>query len=364
MAWTAAKPESTDKLATSQPHILGNFTQLNTALGLEHARMTDATAARAGQHKFRVGTSTTQSNITSGVPLTGSTFIRTDVSLGARWDYWDGSAWAALGVDDSTQTIAGTKTFSSAAVFTDTVTLGIDPTAALEAVTKQYADRISQQQTLVVSTSNLTLSGEQTIDGTLTSADTILVAGQTDNTENGLYTTAAGAWSRLTGFDTTDTVQPGLLVSVKDGTSNKNTLWHLQYDGSNKTITPGTDAQVFTLILGDEFESTDITLSTSAVSTQAHGLGAIPRNLYAVLVCKTTDLNWAVDDEIDGSRVEYRDVSNLAHMPFTIGADATNVDFVQSSVSSGNVHVNNKTTGASTAITAASWKWKFRAKRV
>ncbi|GAH59053.1 unnamed protein product, partial [marine sediment metagenome] len=39
----------------------------------------------------------------------------------------------------------------------------------------------------VATTETITLSGEQTIDGILTSEDRVLVKDQTDPTENGIY---------------------------------------------------------------------------------------------------------------------------------------------------------------------------------
>src|SRR5262245_35618739 len=49
-----------------------------------------------------------------------------------------------------------------------------------------------------VATSNITLSGEQTIDGGLTSTSRVGVVGQTNAAQNGIYVTAAGAWARAT----------------------------------------------------------------------------------------------------------------------------------------------------------------------
>ena len=43
---------------------------------------------------------------------------------------------------------------------------------------------------------DLTLSGEQTIDGSLTSTSRVLVDQQSTATQDGIYVTAAGAWSR------------------------------------------------------------------------------------------------------------------------------------------------------------------------
>jgi len=48
----------------------------------------------------------------------------------------------------------------------------------------------------LVSTGNITLSGEQSIDGITTSASTVLCVGQSINEDNGIYLTSAGAWVR------------------------------------------------------------------------------------------------------------------------------------------------------------------------
>src|SRR6187431_89169 len=62
---------------------------------------------------------------------------------------------------------------------------------------------------LVATTANITLSGEQTIDGTLTNASRVLVWFQTNPAQNGLYLSAAGAWLRTTDADDAAEVTPG-----------------------------------------------------------------------------------------------------------------------------------------------------------
>lgn len=68
-------------------------------------------------------------------------------------------------------------------------------------------------------TNNRALSGEQTIDGVATSASRLLVKNQTTASENGLYTTSAGAWTR-----TADTLLYGG-VNVKAGTTQAGSSW-------------------------------------------------------------------------------------------------------------------------------------------
>jgi hypothetical protein len=76
----------------------------------------------------------------------------------------------------------------------------------------------------VSSTENLTLSGEQTIDGVLTSTDRVLVRHQTDPAENGIYLTDAGAWTRATDADTWDELF-GAFVFIREGTEWANSGW-------------------------------------------------------------------------------------------------------------------------------------------
>ena len=75
----------------------------------------------------------------------------------------------------------------------------------------------------VVSTSNISsLSGLLTIDGiTLISDDLILVNGQTDLSENGIYRASSGAWELQDSIP----LESGYIVSVREGTINANTIW-------------------------------------------------------------------------------------------------------------------------------------------
>lgn len=81
---------------------------------------------------------------------------------------------------------------------------------------------------LVASTANLTLSGEQTIDGVaVVSGDRVLVKDQTDPIENGIWTASAGAWSRAPDFDGVRDAVQGTRVTVVSGTVGADTEWRL-----------------------------------------------------------------------------------------------------------------------------------------
>lgn len=77
---------------------------------------------------------------------------------------------------------------------------------------------------VVATTANITLSGEQTIDGVLTSASRVLVRSQTSTLQNGIYVSAAGAWSRATDADSAAELE-GAAVGVTQGTTLQNTVW-------------------------------------------------------------------------------------------------------------------------------------------
>lgn len=92
----------------------------------------------------------------------------------------------------------------------------------------------------LATTANITLSGEQTIDGTLTSTSRVLVKDQTDPAENGIYVSAAGAWSRASDMDGPAEVAL-TAVSARSGTLSA----YVQYATYSEVTTLGTDAIEF-----------------------------------------------------------------------------------------------------------------------
>lgn len=72
---------------------------------------------------------------------------------------------------------------------------------------------------LVATTASITLSGEQTIDGFLTSASRVLVKNQGTPSQNGIYVSASGAWARSTDANTWAQL-PASVVTVEEGTVN------------------------------------------------------------------------------------------------------------------------------------------------
>lgn len=83
---------------------------------------------------------------------------------------------------------------------------------------------LNWKNAVIATTANITLSGEQTIDGVLTSGTRVLVKDQTTQTQNGVYVSAAGAWSRSTDLDTNAELQSAAVL-IASGTVNGGSSW-------------------------------------------------------------------------------------------------------------------------------------------
>lgn len=107
------------------------------------------------------------------------------------------------------------------------------PTASTDAATKAYVDGVVQGLDIkasvrAASTANLTLSGEQTIDGVaVVTGDRVLVKDQSTASQNGIYVADTGSWSRSTDADSSSEVNSGMYAYVEEGTVNGSTSWVL-----------------------------------------------------------------------------------------------------------------------------------------
>ncbi|WP_426136345.1 phage tail protein [Pseudomonas sp. PWP3-1b2] len=121
---------------------------------------------------------------------------------------------------------------------TANIELKIDPSVVL--ATREYADNAAaeatnkldtKQSVLLATTGPVVMNGVQMVDGVEAPVGSrVLVKNQAQSKDNGIYLTAAGAWSRTTDADSSAKVTPGLLVSVERGTTNADTLWLLVTD--------------------------------------------------------------------------------------------------------------------------------------
>lgn len=140
------------------------------------------------------------------------------------------------GATSNIQTQLTGKANLSGATFVGAVVLPGNPVSGLQAATKAYVDSVAQglavkPQADVASTGNLTLSGEQTIDGVLTSNTRILVKNQNNQAENGVYVTSSGSWSRSSDMNQWEDLVSAY-VFVSGGSTQAFSGWYF-------TVSPG-----------------------------------------------------------------------------------------------------------------------------
>lgn len=111
----------------------------------------------------------------------------------------------------------------------------------------------------VATTANITLAGEQTIDGiACVTGDRVLVKDQTDTRFNGIYIVDTGDWSRAKDFSRNDDVVRGTRVAVTDGATNAGGTYQVSASSVNL------DTSAMTFIFVERLSVTDITNLTAA----------------------------------------------------------------------------------------------------
>ena len=139
-------------------------------------------------------------------------------------------------------------------------------------ITKQYADSLSsgldpKESVYLVAVSTVTINGTQSIDGVTASVGSrVLLTGQSNPVDNGIYVVSNGTWSRAgdSDGDPGNEVSLGNYTFVERGTTYSSTGWVL-YDtnATGATVSPGVDTQLWTqfngagsLIWGDGLTNT------------------------------------------------------------------------------------------------------------
>jgi hypothetical protein len=191
-------------------------------------------------------------------------------------------------IDASLNTVSGLAVSMFAASVADTDTTlaaNSDSRLATQKAIKAYVDGLVnglkwKDPVATIATSNVTRSGEQTINGVLTSTSRIALQNETDPTKNGIWVTAAGAWTRATDMDAgSEFVNAAFLVI---GGTYAGTQWTC----SNTSVTVDTTNVVIAQIAGPSAYSagTGLTLAGTQFSvtgnvSQLAGLSLVANKL-------------------------------------------------------------------------------------
>ncbi|QEW21236.1 hypothetical protein LA6_003444 [Marinibacterium anthonyi] len=186
--------------------------------------------------------------------------------------------------------------------------------AALEAIGATGSTPAKGGPVACIATSPITLSGEQTIDGVLTSASRVLVAGQASAAANGVYISGAGAWARAD-----DVNEAGEFfrtrVSVSGGDEQSGTAWIC----TSEVTTVGSDPVAFSLYdsLRDTIAAAMALLAAVASSGEAGDLietedakvlTAVERiKVGLVKVSKLFDADQATEDHYRTAGIDNRE---------------------------------------------------------
>ena len=126
----------------------------------------------------------------------------------------------------------------------------------------------------LATTANITLSGEQSIDGTTTSSSRVLVKNQTDGVSNGIYNSSTSAWTRAPDFDGAYDVVKGTLIHVLGGTVNGGFYYEVTTSDPIVIGTTSLSFQTSTLQSGISSASTSTAITLYANQHVVIGTGA------------------------------------------------------------------------------------------
>lgn len=247
----------------------------------------------------------TGGNITSSATMQGLTITDGTGSLNAG--YWT----SLLGVTSTT--ITGTTiTDGTASLNAGTLSGLVAPTSGSHAANKAYVDSIAsglnwKDPVRLATTGNITLSGEQTIDGVAAIVgNRILVKDQTTPIDNGIYIVAVGAWTRSSDMANGSSaassamfVQQGTIWtgsgfvctnSVGSDIVGTNDLFFVQFTGTG-LINAGDALTKTGNTLDVNYDDVTINLTSNNLQVKSGGISATQLASNAVTTVKITDAN-------------------------------------------------------------------------
>ncbi|TIQ95482.1 hypothetical protein [Mesorhizobium sp.] len=195
----------------------------------------------------------------------------------------------------------------------------------------------------LATTANITLSGLQAIDGTMTAVDDrVLVKNQTTGSQNGIYIAATGPWQRARDMDSNRDLTKGTRVNVTDGTANGGREY---YVSSSNPITVGTTNLVFTEALSSNAgaSAAAAAASASAAAASASAASTSAANAASSASSASTSASSASTS-----------ATNAASSATTASTQATNASNSASAASGSASSASTSATNAGNSATAAS----------
>jgi hypothetical protein len=202
------------------------------------------------------------------------------------------------------------------------------PALSSDAVTKQYVDNIAtglvwKNAVRVAATSNVSVSSPgATIDSvTLANGNRILLMGQTNGAENGIYVFngATSALTRATDADQDSEVEPGAAVTVSEGTTNGNKTFVLITPGP---ITVGTTSLNWALLNAG---TSPVYTGSGSVDITNHVVTAIAASNGGISVASGVGV---VADPVGGVAVGTNGVAAKIASNSGLAVDASGLKFV------------------------------------
>jgi hypothetical protein len=276
---------------------------------------------------------------------------------------------SGLNITNSTinSTTIGATTPSSAAFTTASVSTA--PVSGNDVVNKTYLDFFAtgiswKQPVNCGTTTNITLSGLQTIDGvTVVAGDRVLVKSQTAPAQNGIYLASATAWSRAPDANTWDELISAICF-VESGSTLAGSAWYctIQPGGTLGTtaITWSNFSVAASYSAGTGLTLTDYVFSITNTGVAAAAYGSASKTLTATVnaqgqltVLAATDIAIA-NTQVSGlGTMSTQAASSVAITGGTING-TTIGGSTAAAVTGTTITANTQFTGAGTGLTGTA----------
>ena len=232
MALTQIKSAQIESITASQiSDVTATAAELNILDGVTattaELNILDGVTATAAELSILSGVTAnaTELNILDGVTATTAELNILDgvTATTAELNYVDGVTSSVQTQLDAKLNLSGGTMSGAIAMGTSKITGLGEPTANQDAATKNYVDSIAQglywkDPVKVAANSNVALASHGNIDGTsISSGDRVLLFGQTDSSENGIYVSDGTDLNRSDDMDAASEF-PSAAVFVREGT--------------------------------------------------------------------------------------------------------------------------------------------------